>query len=58
MYVAKIYDETAPIDALEDKERERAEYLNTKGTLQGLTQKEFEELRTLFNKGVDILENK
>ena len=33
------YDETAPIDALKDKERERAEYLNTKGALQGLHRK-------------------
>ena len=52
------YDETVPIDALKKEEKERAEYLNTKGALEGLTQQEFDELKKLYDKGVGILEGR
>lgn len=52
------YDETGPLYALESDERDRAVQLNDKGFREGLTNEEFIELKTFFEKGVSILEGK
>ena len=57
MSVKFFYDETAPFDVLDDKEKEKAFGLNYKGFKEGLTQNELAELKALFEKGVEILEN-
>lgn len=57
MSVKFFYDETAPLDVLTDKEKDRAFELNYKGFKEGLTQNELTELKALFEKGVKILEN-
>ncbi len=52
------YDDLAPLDALESDERDIALQLNVKGYIEGLTNEEFIELKTFFEKGVRILESK
>ena len=53
------YDEYFPIlEELEDTEKERALFLNTKGWNKGLIKKELEELMSLYSKGIKIYEKK
>ena len=52
------YDELAPIFALEEKDHEKALKLNFKGMGKGITEEEYQELKALYFKGIDILEGR